>query len=87
MADEYHLAGDRVRGDQLSLGLVVKLDPPSAVSELTPGDRFLLEDASLEGRLEACGSGSATVLLWREGASRPERTTWALSTSVRRLRG
>jgi len=87
MSDRYHLAADRGPDDQLRLGLSVRLDPPTAVSQLQPGDRFLLEDSTLEGRLEGCGTGSATVTLWREGSSRPVRTTWALTTSVRRLRG
>jgi hypothetical protein len=85
--DVYHLAADRGPPAQLSLGLAVKLDPPAPLAALTPGDRFLLESTGVEGRLEAHGTGSATVLVWRDGDTRWTRTTWALSTEVRRLRG
>lgn len=86
MSDAYHLAADRGPASQLALGLEVRLDPPTEIGALAPGDRFLLESAGVEGRLEARGQGSVTVLLWREGQPRPARTTWALTTEVRRLR-
>jgi len=84
--DTYHLAADRAPASQLALGLEVRLDPPTLLGTLEPGDRFLLEATGIEGRLEAHGSGSATVLLWRDGDRRWTRTTWALNTEVRRLR-
>ena len=87
MTDGYRLAADRAPPAQLALGLEVQLDPPMPVGDLEPGDRFLLESLGVEGRLEARGHGSVTVQLWREGESRPARTTWALTTEVRRLRG
>lgn len=85
--DAYHLAADRGPASQLALGLAVKLDPPAPLRELSPGDRFLLESTGIEGRLEAHGPGSATVMLWREDERRWTRTTWAPTTEVRRLRG
>ena len=87
MSDAFHLAADKAPRAQLTLGLEVKLDPPVAVSTLEIGDRFLLESTGVEGRLEARGPGSVTVALWREEESRWNRTTWALTTVVRRLRG
>ena len=84
--DRYHLAADRGPTSQLTLGLTVRLDPPSPLGSLTPGDRFLLETTGVEGRLEGHGTGSATVSVWREGDRRWTRTTWALTTEVRRLR-
>jgi hypothetical protein len=86
MSDVHRLFIDADRRGQLDLGLVVELDPASALSELRVGDRFVLESGSLEGRVEGFGTGSATVLLWRHEATRPERTTWALTTTVRRFR-
>jgi hypothetical protein len=86
-SESYHLAADKAPAAQLALGLQVKLDPPAAVSTLEIGDRFLLESTGVEGRLEARGPGSVTVALWREDENRWNRTTWALTTVVRRLRG
>ncbi len=86
-SDSFHLAADKAPPAQLALGLVVKLDPPSPVASLEIGDRFLLESTGVEGRLEARGPGSATVALWRPEENRWTRTTWALTTIVRRWRG
>jgi hypothetical protein len=86
MTDGYRLAADRAPPAQLALGLEVRLGAPIPVGDLEPGERFLLESLGVEGRLEVRGNGSVTVLLWRKGESRPSRTTWALTTEVRRLR-
>ena len=85
MSERYRLAADRAPEAQLALDLTVALEPPTPLATLKPGDRFLQESSSIEGRLESQGSGSATVLLWRDG-DRWVRTTWSLSTEVRRLR-
>ena len=82
----YRMTGDRSRSGQLSLDLLVMLDPPCPLGELRVGDRFLLESAGVEGRFESRGTGSATVALWRAGDERWTRTTWSLSTEVRRMR-
>jgi hypothetical protein len=84
---DYHLVSDRAPPAQLTLGLAVKLDPPMSVASLEIGDRFLLESTGVEGRLEGRGPGSVTVALWRGEDNRWSRTTWALTTLVRRLRG
>ena len=86
MPDVYHLASDHGPPSQLTLGLEIKLDPERPLAELLPGTRFLLESTGVEGRLEATGSGSATVAVWRPAENRWSRTTWALTTLVRPLR-
>ena len=86
MSDLHRVAADRAPAAQLTLGLTVRLDPPAPLRTLVPGDRFLLESTGVEGRLEAHGTGSATVALWRDEVQRWSRTTWALETLVRRLR-
>ena len=83
--DVYRLAADRAPADQFALGLQVPLDPATPIHQLTIGDRFLLEDSNVEGRLVAKGSGSATVAVRGED-DRWSRTTWSLATLVRRMR-
>ena len=85
MSEHFHFAADRGPVEQLNLGLAVRLDPPTPLSDLAPGDRFLLESAGTEGKLVTRGSGSATVAVLTD--DRWTRTTWSLATLVRRLRG
>jgi hypothetical protein len=86
MSDLHRAAADRGPPAQLTLGLTVRLDPPTPLDSLAIGDRFLLESTGVEGRLEARGPGSATVAIWRDDVHRWTRTTWGLMTLVRRLR-
>lgn len=86
MSEQYHLAADRGPEGQLTLGLAVRLDPPSPIVALSEGDRFLLESSSLEGRLVVRGTGSVTVSVLTDGV-RWTRTTWSPQTLVRRMRG
>ncbi|MBX3148359.1 MAG: hypothetical protein KF785_16460 [Gemmatimonadales bacterium] len=86
MSDIYRLAADRGPTAQLALGLEVRLDPPGAVHELTPGDRFFVDGLALEGKVVSRGSGSVTVAVL-DAAGRWVRTTWSPNTVVRRMRG
>lgn len=85
MPDTYCLAADRAPTTQLTLGLAVSLDPPAPLGSLQLGDRFVLEDAAIEGRLLEWGVGSAIVMIRRDGEP-PGKTTWSLNTVVRRMR-
>lgn len=86
MSDVYRLAADHGPASQYTLGLQVRLDPPTQLSLLAPGARFLLESSGTEGRLVSRGSGSATVAI-RGAGDRWSRTTWSLNTEVRPMRG
>lgn len=85
MTDSYRLASDRAPTAQLTLGLAVALDPPATLGSLRLGDRFVLEDAAIEGRLVEWSVGSAVVTIRRDGEA-PVKTTWSLNTVVRRMR-
>lgn len=86
MSDVYRLAADRGPPSQYTLGLQVRLDPPTRLALLKPGDRFLLESSGTEGKVVAGGSGSVTVST-RGPGDRWTKTTWSPATEVRPLRG
>ena len=86
MTDVYRLAADHAPPSQYTLGLQVRLDPPTTLSLLQPGDRFLLESSGTEGKMVSRGTGSATVAI-RGPGDRWSRTTWSLNTAVRPMRG
>jgi hypothetical protein len=85
MSERYHLAADRAPAAQLALGLEVRLDVPTTVQELAPGDRFLLESCDMEGRVVSRGPSSVVVAI-RGANDQWTQTRWSLQTEVRRLR-
>ncbi|MFN0179549.1 MAG: hypothetical protein ACKVZ0_12185 [Gemmatimonadales bacterium] len=83
--DAYRLVVDHAPKQQLTLDLVVALDPPAPLSTLAPGDRFILDGVGLEGKLVGWSTGSAQVVVRRESEGWA-KTTWSLATVVRRMR-
>ena len=85
MSDRYRVVADQAAPVQLTLGLEVKLDVPTTVQELAPGDRFLLESCDVEGRVVSRGPSSVVVAI-RGANDQWTQTRWSLQTEVRRLR-
>lgn len=86
MSARYQLAADDAPSSQLTLDLEVRLDLPTRVQALAPGERFLLESCGVEGRVVSQGPSSVVVAI-RGADDHWTRTRWSLQTEVRRLRG
>jgi hypothetical protein len=86
MNPRHHVAADQAPAAQLALELEVRLDLPTAVQELAPGERFLLESCGIEGRVIACGPSGAVVSIRGADDDHWTQTRWSLQTEVRRLR-
>ncbi len=85
MADHLSLpAVDELSG-QMEFDLEVALDRSQPLSTLPVGCRFVQEGTGITGTLLGLGTGSAEVAI--QNGTRTVRTTWALGTAVRRLRG
>ena len=85
MNTRYHVAADQAPAAQLALELEVRLEVPTTVQELAPGERFLLESCGVEGRVVSQGPSSVVVAI-RGADDHWTQTRWSLQTEVRRLR-